>query len=444
MPAIGGGNMDIRSLISSVVNFAKSKASHVATAPCDGFVLKMHYRWTFFLFLGGFFSVWYNWYHRDIITCVSHFNADTQVRLDYINICLSYPFIEYEDESRRYLLFYRWIHWTFFVLAGIYYIPRKISKTIDNPKLKKLIEDLSQNAGRYDQVENQVVELAAKYLVFNLKTHNGLYYKFLALNFLALLIDLFALHFLDFVLQGRFLKYGFNAYPFERDPRKFTDYMSVMFPPFASCELEKANQLTALREEKLGCHLTFMELYEKLFLFVWLWLIILLLVTSLYIVFTLLMLLPCFRLFLLRTSKPLHSHQKLTSIIVAVSKNCKIGDIYLLYRIKQHLSHARFYDLMYKLSSPELCKAYLPNPELDYHDKSRSGVKPHPDSLRNRKPMQQQPQHPHHPQQDPPVNPEYLHHLLSNSDMMKRMPHSHQEAQQRTPLLNKNTSILIE
>ena len=51
-------------------------------------------------------------YHRDVITCVSHFNAETQVRLDYINICLSYPYVEGEEgEPRRYILFYRWISW---------------------------------------------------------------------------------------------------------------------------------------------------------------------------------------------------------------------------------------------------------------------------------------------------------------------------------------------
>lgn len=370
---------------------------------------------------------------------MSHFNADTQVRLDYINICLSYPYIENADHSRRYLLFYRWIHWTFFVLAGIYYIPRKVSKNIENPKLKRLIEDLAQNSSRYDQIEGQVVEHAAKYVTFNLKTHNGIYYKFLGLNFLALFIDMFALKFLDFVLQGRFLKYGFSAYPFERDPRQFTDYMSVMFPPFASCELEKANQLTATREERLGCHLTFMELYEKVFLFIWLWLIILMVVTSVYIIFVFLMMLPCFRMYLLRTSKPLHSHQKVTSMIIAVSKNCKVGDVYLLYRIKQHLSHARFYDLMCKLANPELSKTLLPVTQIDYHnDKGKqAGMKLNPD-VRNRK----------NPQQDPPVNPEYLQHLISGEGFegMQRGQHNshHPEAQQKTPLLNKNTSILIE
>ena len=79
---------------------------------------------------------------------MSHFNAETQVRLDYINICLSYPYVE-DDGQRRYLLFYRWISWSLLVLAGIYYIPRKISKNQDNPKCKKLLEDLAANSFRW-------------------------------------------------------------------------------------------------------------------------------------------------------------------------------------------------------------------------------------------------------------------------------------------------------
>lgn len=111
MPSIGAGSVDIRSILSSVLNVIKSRANQICSATCDGLVLRMHYRWTFCLLVGNFLTVWYSWYHRDVITCVSHFNAETQVRLDYINICLSYPYVD-ENGSRRYILFYRWISWS--------------------------------------------------------------------------------------------------------------------------------------------------------------------------------------------------------------------------------------------------------------------------------------------------------------------------------------------
>ena len=366
-----------------------------------------------------------------MITCVSHFNAETQVRLDYINICLSYPYVE-DEGSRRYILFYRWISWCLLVLSWIYYIPRKLSKSFDNARCKKLLEDLATNSHRYDQVEEQLVERAARYLIFNLKTHNGLYWKFLGVNVVALVVDLFAIQYLDFILQGRFLPYGYKSYPFERDPRTFSDYMSQTFPPFASCELTNVNQLVNKRTEKFGCHLTIMELYEKLFLGLWVWLILLIFITCCYIIFLLCMWLPCMRTYLLRTAKPAHGSDKVHAIIQKVAQNCKIGDIYLLYRIKGHLSHVRFYELMMRMSDPSLGTPPVqpaPGPTPDGKDKMPPNKMQ--DTLRQRRPMPQ----------DPPINPEYLQQYLSNPH--QQLPHQ-QHPDQRTPLLKKNTSILIE
>ncbi|XP_063610412.1 innexin inx2-like isoform X4 [Penaeus indicus] len=362
MAIIGHGGTDIvRQLVGNVVNIFKKKRAP-CTSPCDGLILKMHYQWTFWLLLAGFSAVWYSWYHRDVITCVSHFNAETQVRLDYINICLSYPYVEEGTSEKRFLLFYRWIHWTLLVLAGIYYIPRKISKNSENPKVKKLIEDLAVNSHRYDQVERELVDRAARYIAYNLKTHNGLYYKFVTCNLVALVVDIISFQFLDFVFQGRFMHYGWMAYPYSRDPVNFSDYMSRTFPPFAKCDLGVENKLVNKRTEKFGCHLTVMELYEKVFLGVWVWLILLTTITCAYLIFLGFMWLPYFRLMMLKVAKPLNAKDTVSNTIVSVVNCCKIGDVYLLYRLKQHLSHARFYELLTRLSDPELIKTMLEDP----------------------------------------------------------------------------------
>lgn len=138
---------------------------------------------------------------------MSDFNAEKETPPDYLNICLSYPFVQDNNiddggqgENRRYLLFYRWVPWCLLVLAFVYYIPRKLSKNFDNAKCKKLIEDLATKAHQYDHTENELVERVARYLIFNLNTHNGLYWKYLSVNILALFIDLFAMKYLDFIL----------------------------------------------------------------------------------------------------------------------------------------------------------------------------------------------------------------------------------------------------
>ena len=298
---------------------------------------------------------------------------------------------------------------------------------------------MAKHGFKYDEgTQTHLTDVAAKFLNNNFGTHNGLFYKYLFLNIVALIIDVTALHILDFVLQSRFLYYGIAAYPYSRDPKRFSDYMSQMFPPFASCELDKENQLTAKRTEKLGCHLTFMELYEKIFLILWFWLIFLTFVTCVYIIFLILMMLPFVQQQILRPSKPTNSKMNARPLVTSVAKLCKVGDIYLLYRLKQHLSHSKFYDLMTKLSNRE-GKPALPQPSPGYPDKP---TKPHhPETLRNRKGT------PGHLINDTPINPEYLQQIMRNPNMMQQRPQhpSNQEAQQRTPLLNKNnTSILIE
>ncbi|XP_018017761.1 innexin inx2-like [Hyalella azteca] len=456
MPSVGTGSVDIRSIISSIVNVIKSRANVVCTAPCDGAILKLHYRFTFFVLIGGFFTVWYQWYHRDVITCVSHFNADTQVRLDYINICLSYPYVEIKEEGnkenprRRYLLFYRWVTWSFLVLAGIYYIPRKVSKNFENPKCKKLIEEVAAHSFKVE-VEQQIIEKIACYMIPNLKTHNGLYIKYVLINILALFIDIFALNYFDFLLQGRFIRYGIEAWPFERDPKGFTDYVSQTFPPFAKCNLNEANELVSKRSELFGCHLTMMELYEKVFLMLWVWLIVLIFLTSAYIVMLFLAFIPKFRELWLRSAKPIFAPERTRTLISKANENMRTGDVYLLYRFKGHLSHAKFYSLLSRLADPKLNDKVKPEDTtlLDtktFPQGSNSakgiGIYPSASDTRNRKaPMPPQ-------NVQPPMNPEYIKGLFSNPETLARHGQiAPNDMAQTRPLLSNsknNTSILIE
>lgn len=285
---------------------------------------------------------------------MSHFNAEAAVREEYVNVCLSYPFLQLEDR-RRYLLFYRWVHWSFLLLTVLFYLPRKVAKSLDNAKCKKLLEDLNKEAATYDEGESKVVDKVCHYLVFNARTHNDVYLKYIFVNGVALLVDVCAFVFLDFVLQGRFLLYGYNCFPFDRDPENFTDFMSQTFPPFVSCELTLTNQLVNRRTEKFGCHLVFMELYEKIFMGLWLWLIVLVSLTVCQIIFLLLLLVPSVRLLLLRFSKPLHATTRRSILIKNVVTSVRVGDVYVLYRLRQYLSHARFWDVVVSLADSQVC-----------------------------------------------------------------------------------------
>ena len=355
----GNGNI-IQQILGNVIHVFKKKRSPCSSL-CDGRIMKLHYQFTFYIFLIGFSAVWFSWYYSNVITCTSKFNAETQVRLDYINICLSYPYLPSGIEDRTYLLFYRWIHWTLLVIALLFYIPRKISKYCDNPKLKKLIEDMAIQSYRYDHTEKELVDRATIYIAFNLRTHNGLYFKYLLCNILALVIDGVCFYALDVLFHGRFFSYGASA--LTRDPYSFTDYISRTFPPFVECEISPVNELVAKRTEKFGCHLQIMELYEKLFFFIWYWLIFVMICTCFYIAFLGFLWLPYFRLMLLKVPKPAHAKTSVTDTVMSVISFCKIGDIYLLYRLKQYCSASMYYDLLSSLSDADMLRILRKHPD---------------------------------------------------------------------------------
>ena len=228
-----------------ITNFGwKSLSKNSKSLRYDGFYLRLHYRWTFTLFLFCFFAVNYSWYYQETIECKDNFNAEKDVPKSYLNICLSYSYIEVAGD-RRYLLYYRWISWLFLLLAGIYYTPRLMIKYFEEKKEINILKVILIH-------------------VFPLFINTGAF---------------FFIHYI--VLSEQFLLYGYEAFPYKRDPENFSDVMSKIFPPFVQCEIiGELHRIIGQRFESLGCHFTLMELYEKIFLFLWFWMIILAVITA--------------------------------------------------------------------------------------------------------------------------------------------------------------------
>ncbi|CAL4116511.1 unnamed protein product [Meganyctiphanes norvegica] len=448
--------LEISSIIPSITQFFKDRKKKSRSTICDGLVLRMHYSWTLMAMLGAFVTVYYGWWTNededgtkvDQIICASHFSAtEMEKQRNYINVCLSYSFIEDKSRpnGRRYLLFYRWIDWSLLLLAAIYCVPRKVASDCENQKVKdllsqidneekigsgefkksiaraqkklmgakadaknideedlhtkrireevKLANELIEKMGIQEDKEctklkttkvkellddiaavnkeniketltgNEKSESSRAEKILNLakaadyitrKSHVALFWKYMGVHFIALGIDLCVLGYLDFLLQGRFLTYGLHAYVW-RDPQTFTDYISKTFPPFASCELNEENMLVAKRTEKLGCHLTLMELYEKVFVFLWFWLILLTFFTIVYIVgYFITFFTPCIRKHIFYVKHPDYSDQRKMDLqLKEVYYQCDYGDFFLLHQIRKLLSNIQMFELLLLLRDPE-------------------------------------------------------------------------------------------
>ena len=240
---------------------------------CDSVCLRLHYRWTFGIFMGSFVTVWYSWYYQHVIECRSHYNAQEATNGTYLNLCLSYPYVvDKATSERRYLLFYRWIPWIFLLLAGAFYLPRNLVKFLDSASDRQTARYMEEDD------EQQLVD----YLLSDAARDVRVCAKMFVTHATCLLLDVGFLIFVDFcLLDGRFLYYGYEAYPFRKDPRDFTDVMSSTFPPFVLCQITaETHGLMGQRNETYACHLPLMELYEKIFLGLWMWIIICLMILT--------------------------------------------------------------------------------------------------------------------------------------------------------------------
>ena len=357
----------IQQLFVGVFNRIKKKSC--CSSILDGRILKLHYKWSFYIFFFVFAVVSFSWYLSEPIICVSKFNAAVAIKDDYVNLCLSYPFLLNEvNEERIYLLFYRWIPTAMLVIACFYYIPWKLIKYGDNPRLKKLNEDMAVSSTIYDQRERNVVITVTEYLIQNLRTHNGLYFKYLFINILCLIMDISVFFGLDMLFNGRFLSYGISSLPLNRNLDEFSDYMSRTFPPFVECEISGVHEIISKRTESLGCHLIMMEVYEKLFFFIWFYLVTKITLTVFYLIFLGFLWHSYFQLCLLKIPKPPGSGNSVTDTIKRVLGYCKIGDIYLLYRFKEHCSASMFYNILIELTKVEALAALSKHP----HDRKNS------------------------------------------------------------------------
>jgi len=519
--------------------FIRERTKKNRTVVCDGQILRMHYRWTLLTMLGSFIVVYYGWWAKEDedgaklerIICVSHFSAaQVEKTKEYLSICLSYPFINTPEGDRRYLLFYRWVHWLFLIMAAIFYLPRVLAKSSENEEVNTLLENINKhkkyltlralkekepdkgllnsestyqgdminwmvssmkntdnedemlnrirddidferelstltrcdssedisdpvanmpknssphgsprvkpspskatpnrsyyNQNSYDgrgggggghgggpshtqsdallnarkedfkkmilnttkrkddvkevvehitrnrkfDVQKQLEEIykeveakrffmkTADYILFTKKRHIKLCWKYLGIHVICLAVDILVVILLHFLLlQGRFMNYGFEfmkAYIKGRDPKGFTDYISQTFPPFASCELNQETQLTAKRTEIFGCHLTYMELYEKIFLFVWCWLFFLIVISILNIIY-LVVTFSFYRKKLVQVNVSQLGYQNPQKTFDEVYNKFDYGNIFLLYLIKKQLNNTQYFELLRLLKEPE-------------------------------------------------------------------------------------------
>ncbi|XP_047741236.1 innexin shaking-B-like [Hyalella azteca] len=242
----------------------------------DSWVLLLHYRITAGIYLIIFIAVTAGWYAEHPLLCVNL--ADRSEVKDYFkSLCFSYAYTNVsradvreagmEEDTRVYAAHYRWLHWVCLLLMCLYRLPLVHATSCAVPHVVSLLKNIKDTDDRKQLKKLQISHL----LVDELRWNSHVFTKLISCHLLALLVDLISVLILETLLDNKFVTLITALYPFRRDSRFFSDPLSLLFPPFVTCQVGPEMMLLNYRTEVMGCRLTLMELYEKVVVALWFW-----------------------------------------------------------------------------------------------------------------------------------------------------------------------------
>jgi len=192
-----------------------------------------------------------------------------------------------EGQEVKYHKWYQWVAFFLFLEVLFFYLPRYIWKSAESGKVKMLIGDLKDPLLDDGAKESQINEIV-KYFRLHRGTHSLYAMRFFAMEIVNFVNVIGQIYFIDFFLDGEFLKYGTDVFHFtglEHEDRP--DPMAVVFPKVTKCTFNKYGPSGTIEKKDGLCVLPQNIINEKMFIFIWFWLVFLAVVTGLYLIFRL-------------------------------------------------------------------------------------------------------------------------------------------------------------
>ncbi|CAL4093611.1 unnamed protein product [Meganyctiphanes norvegica] len=339
------------------------------TADLDSAVFKLHYRVTSTILFAFCLLVTCNGLLGDPIACVHDDNPKLQdnvvntycwihttftlpKHLDKgygVGTGVVYPGVgpHLEDDERMYHAYYQWVPFVLFLQGILFYAPHWIWKTVEGGKLESLTMGLSMPIMRRDD-RHEKITLLADYLHASLHNHNFYAIKFLACEALNLINSILNMWFLNKFLGGMFFKYGVNVLNFtETDQEYRTDPMIKVFPRVTKCDFNMFGPSGTIERHDLLCVLALNIINEKIFVFLWFWFVLLAIISSLALLYRLLVFfVPAVRVGLLQKRARLQYKTSMET----VSRKLQVGDFFLLFLLNKNLELLSFSSVLEELS----------------------------------------------------------------------------------------------
>ena len=192
------------------------------------------------------------------------------------------------------------------------------------------------------------VSLLVDYVYSNLGHHEAYAIKFFLCEILNFFNVIGNFLFMDAFLGGMFLNFGFEVARYLRENEELrTDPLITLFPRVTKCSFLMYGYSGTVEKHDLMCVLALNILNEKIYIFLWFWFIILGVLSSLSVLFRLLVIgLTPLRIGLLqkrlRTKKP-------EGFMNALSRNLKPGDAFVLQLLGKNIDILAFSSVVEEL-----------------------------------------------------------------------------------------------
>ncbi|XP_018021821.1 innexin inx2 [Hyalella azteca] len=280
----------------------------------DNLVFRLHYRYTFILFMAGaILSTLYDFVGEKIICMIETGDEALQKvvqsycyitgtytvdKLHYgeVGVDMPHPGVgpHTADDAVTYHTYYQWVPFVLVAQGAMFYLPHLIWKHWEGGLFRSIIQNLSVvdflsagktgTIGNYFNRENEFKSLAV-YITDSLHTHKGWSSKFIFCEFLNLIVTISTIFFTNFFLGGEFLTYGVKVIAMTNmDPENRTDPMSEIFPTMGKCSFRMYGPSGTIEKRDIMCLLPTNIANEKVYVMLWFWLVIVAVISSLWLI----------------------------------------------------------------------------------------------------------------------------------------------------------------
>ncbi|XP_021947728.1 innexin inx2 isoform X1 [Folsomia candida] len=325
----------------------------------DNFIFFLHYRVSVALFFGASLLVTTGLYVVDPIECISDASWILHVLDTYCWVhstftipqhwntsysqekeLSAHPGVKPQNGNPAVLQsYYQWVCYVLAFQALLFYIPRCLWKNLEGGKVNTLLKLVAKFD---DKSESDLI----KYFCTgrrqdnnNSSFYNSYFLKLFSCEVLNLMVDLGQLYLATF---ANFTFLDAIQYITMNDPLEREDYIAQIFPKVTKCTFHAIGPSGNDVAYDAICILAFNAVNEKIYLGMQLWLVILLSISSILVIYRFLLLIPAFRIMILKHST---KYTEIESFYVFRHK-LSIGNYCILMNLGRNLDLLQFTDVV--------------------------------------------------------------------------------------------------